>query len=246
MNTTNTNHSERNSKMNDCDLTRDVDWHDYLREFIDELQHRRSALPTEQNIAEWTSAAVLRAMTECHHALSEVLRGIIDVNTRYLMPPELTVGVDSVLYQCIDANLDIDHVRTALLPLAGSAELMNQPVKMVQRSPGEVGYSFRGSLTQVPVREYVLSTTLNCLIGDLNVEMALLPDRKVIGEWFDEEVHGAVRRCQHALIAVLRCVVELQALDNLDIYSRLWISEAIEKCQLNHESLEFFQDVLQP
>lgn len=224
--------------MNDCALTHDVDWHDYLRGFIDELQRRRSALPTEQNISEWTSAAVLRAMTKCHHALSEVLRGIIDVNTRYLMPPELTVGVDSVLYQCIDANLDIDHVYTELLPLAGSAVFTNRSVQMVQRSPGEVGYSHRGNLTQVPMREYVLSTTLNCLIGDLNVELALLPGRRAVGEWADQDANDAVARCQHAATSVLRCVIELKALGNLDVYSELWISEALEHCDLAQDVLD--------
>ena len=105
--------------MSDHELTYDRDWHDYLQCYVDELLRRETALPTEQNIAQWSRFELLRDITECHHALSDVLRCVIEINTSHYVPPNLTIDVDSVLSQCIDAHLHIDHV-TQLLPLAGA------------------------------------------------------------------------------------------------------------------------------
>lgn len=98
------------------------------------------------------------------------------------------------------------------------------------------------TITQVLARERELSTRLNRLIGEANCEAALLPTRRTISEWTSEEVHQAVVRCQHATIAVLQCAIELQALDDLDAFSRLWILEALEKCEEHNWSLEFIQN----
>jgi hypothetical protein len=95
---------------------------------------------------------------------------------------------------------------------------------------------------QVPAREHELSTRLNRLIGEANCEAALLPTRRTISEWTSEEVHEGVIRCQRAVIATLRCANELQALDSLDGYSRLWIREALEKCEEHLQSLELIQN----
>jgi hypothetical protein len=98
------------------------------------------------------------------------------------------------------------------------------------------------TITQVLARERELSTRLNRLIGEANCEAALLPTRRTISEWTSEEVHEAVVRCQYAAIAVLQCAIELQALDDLDAYSKLWILEALEKCEEHLQSLELIQN----
>jgi len=107
---------------------------------------------------------------------------------------------------------------------------------------GELNRPRRESITQVPARGLELSTTLNRLIGEANCEAALLPNPRTISEWTSEEVHEAVIRCQGAIIATLRCVVELQALEDLDAFSRLWIHEATQKCHEHHELLELIQN----
>jgi hypothetical protein len=106
--------------MIDLELTHHLDWHDHLQGFIDELQRRKAALPSEQNVAQWTRVELLRDIADCHHALSDVLRCIVEINTSHCVPPNLTIDVDSVLYQCIDVQLFIDHVTTRLMPLAGA------------------------------------------------------------------------------------------------------------------------------
>jgi hypothetical protein len=104
---------------------------------------------------------------------------------------------------------------------------------------GEVNQPKRESITRVPTREFELSTTLNRLIGEMNCEVALLPNPRTISEWTSEEVHEAVIRCQHAVIATLRSAIELKALDGLDVYSRLWIREAVQKGEEHYQLLEF-------
>jgi hypothetical protein len=104
--------------MMNLELNHERDWHTYLQIHVDELQRRMAALPTEQNIAEWTRVAFLGAMNDSHHALSDVLRCIIEINASDDVPSTLTLGVDSALYQCIDSHLYIDQVATQLLPLA--------------------------------------------------------------------------------------------------------------------------------
>jgi hypothetical protein len=101
-------------------MTHDLDWHDYLQRYVDELLRREAALPTEQNVAQWTRVEFLRDVAECHHALSDVLRCVLEINTSCYVPPNLTIDVNSVLYQCIDVHLHIDRVTTQLLPLAGA------------------------------------------------------------------------------------------------------------------------------
>ena len=105
--------------MIDLESMLDLDWHDYLRGFIDELDRRKATLPTQQNIAQWTRVEFLRDITECHHALSDVLRCIKEINTSHCTPPDLILDVEAVLYECIDVHLFLDRVTTRLFPLAG-------------------------------------------------------------------------------------------------------------------------------
>jgi len=98
------------------------------------------------------------------------------------------------------------------------------------------------TISRVPAREFELSTRLNRLIGEANCEAALLPTRRTISEWTSEEVHEAVARYEYATVTALLCAIELQALDSLDAYSKLWIHEATQKCREHHELLEFIRD----
>ena len=99
------------------------------------------------------------------------------------------------------------------------------------------------TITGVPARERDLSTRLNRLIGEANCEAALLPTRRNISEWTRNEVHEGVIRCQRAVIATLACAIQLQALDDVDKYSKLWIRDALEKCVEHLQTLEFIRDV---
>ena len=96
---------------------------------------------------------------------------------------------------------------------------------------------------RVPARERELSTRLNRLIGEANCEAALLPTRRTISEWTRNEVHEGVITCERAVIATLGCAIQLQALDEVDKYSKLWIREALEKCVEHLQTLEFIRDV---
>ncbi len=112
-------------------------------------------------------------------------------------------------------------------------------MKSEPRGAGGVNRPRRETITRVPARELELSTTLNRLIGEANCEATLLPTRSTARDWTKEEVHEVVIRCQQAVIATLRCAIELLALDDLDAYSRLWIREATRKCQEHHERVKF-------
>ena len=115
-------------------------------------------------------------------------------------------------------------------------------MKMESRNAGGVTRPRREPITQVPTRELELSTTLNRLIGEANCEAALLPTNRTVNEWTRGEVHEAVIRCEGAIIATLRCAVELQALEDLDAYSRLWIHEAVQKCDEHLMVLKSLED----
>lgn len=115
-----TNPSNGSSKLIDHELIYDRDWHDYLGAFVDELERRKAALPTEQNIAQWTRTDFFRDITECHHALSDVLRCVKEINSSDRTPSGLNLDVDSVLSQCIDVHLFLDRVTMRLFPLAGA------------------------------------------------------------------------------------------------------------------------------
>ena len=105
--------------MMNPELTHDLDWRDYLRGFVDEMERRKATLPTEQNIAQWTRTEFFWQITECHHALSDVLRCVKEINAGHYVPPNLRIDVDSVISQCIDAHLFLDRVTMRLFPLAG-------------------------------------------------------------------------------------------------------------------------------
>jgi len=82
-----------------------------------------------------------------------------------------------------------------------------------------------------------LSTTLNRLIGEMNCEVMLLPDRRAPSDWTPAEACDAVVECQSAMIASLRCALDLEALGQLDVYSRSWIRDAQESCDRALEKL---------
>lgn len=105
--------------MMDLERTHDLDWRDYLRGLVDEMERRKAALPTQKNIAQWTRTEFSWDIADCHHALSDVLRCVVEINSSPYVPPNLRNDVDSVLYQCIGVHLFIDRVTTQLLPLAG-------------------------------------------------------------------------------------------------------------------------------
>ena len=115
-------------------------------------------------------------------------------------------------------------------------------MKTEPRHAGDLSRPRRGGIIQIPERELELSTTLNRLIGEANCEVALLPNRRTLNEWTREEACEGVIRCQHAIIVTLRCAVELHTLDSLDAYSKLWIHEAVQKCEEHHKLLEDIQD----
>ena len=82
-----------------------------------------------------------------------------------------------------------------------------------------------------------LSATLNELIGMLNCEVMLLLNRNEMGDSVQTvDGFGAVE-CQSAIIAVLRCALDLGSLEELDVYSRAWISDAMESCERALENL---------
>lgn len=64
--------------MTDLEHTHELDWRDYMQVLVDELQSRKAALPTERNITQWTRVGFLRDVAECHQALSDVLRCIVE------------------------------------------------------------------------------------------------------------------------------------------------------------------------
>ena len=112
-------------------------------------------------------------------------------------------------------------------------------MKTKPRSAGRVNRPRGETITRVSTQEFELSTTLNRLIGEANCEAALLPTRKTISDWTSEEVCEAVTTYQRAIIAALRCAIELQTLEDLDAYSRLWISEARELYGVGQNQVEF-------
>ena len=84
----------------------------------------------------------------------------------------------------------------------------------------------------------VLSTVLNRLIGEMNCEAMLLPDRRVTSDWTPADVSDAVVECQSVMIAALRCALDLEAVGQLDVYSRAWIRDAQESCDRALEKLQ--------
>ena len=86
--------------------------------------------------------------------------------------------------------------------------------------------------------EITLSTTLNRLIGEMNCEAMLLPDRRETSDWTPAEVGNAVVECQSAMISALRCALDLGALGHLDVYSKAWIRDAQESCDRALERLQ--------
>ena len=107
--------------MNEHELTYDADWHHYLRDVIDELRERMAELPSEHDIAEWTSDAALRAMTQCQHVLSRVLRCVIEIYESGNPPRALRTDADAALAMCIEVHLHIDSIYMELLPSARAA-----------------------------------------------------------------------------------------------------------------------------
>lgn len=83
-----------------------------------------------------------------------------------------------------------------------------------------------------------LSTALNRLIGEVNCEAMLLPDRREASVCTPAEVTDAVVECQSAMIAALRCALDLEALGQLDVYSRAWIRDVQESCDRALEKLQ--------
>ncbi len=86
--------------------------------------------------------------------------------------------------------------------------------------------------------EMALSTALNRLIGEMNCEVMLLPDRRETSDCTPADVDDAVVECQRAMIAALRCALDLEALGQLDVYSRAWIRDAQESCDRALERLQ--------
>lgn len=105
-----------------------------------------------------------------------------------------------------------------------------------------VNRSITEVITEVPAAESELSTTLNRLIGEVNCEAALLPTPGSVSEWSRDEVNEAVIKCQRAVVATLLCAIELQTLDGIDAYSRLWIREATQQCEEHQKLIELIQD----
>jgi hypothetical protein len=93
-------------------------------------------------------------------------------------------------------------------------------------------------LIRTSAEEMALSTTLNRLIGEMNCEAMLLPDRRATSDWPPAEVGDAVVECQSAMIAALRCALDLEALGQLDAYSRAWIRDVQESCDRALEKLQ--------
>lgn len=87
-----------------------------------------------------------------------------------------------------------------------------------------------------------LSTTLNRLIGEVNCEAMLLPDRREASDWTPADVSDAVVECQSVMICALRCALDLEALGQLDVYSRNWIRDAQESCDRALQKLRHVYD----
>ena len=90
--------------------------------------------------------------------------------------------------------------------------------------------------------EMELSTVLNRLIGEMNCEAMLLPDRRVTSDWTPADVSDAVVECQSVMICALRCALDLEALGQLDVYSRNWIRDAQESCDRALQKLRHVYD----
>ena len=98
-------------------------------------------------------------------------------------------------------------------------------------------------MNRASAEEMALSTALNRLIGEMNCEAMLLPDRRATSDWTPTEVGVAVIECQSAMIAALRCALDLETLGQLDVYSRAWIRDAQESCDRAIERLQYAYDV---
>lgn len=104
--------------MTDPELSHGLDWHACSQRHVDDLQRRRQALPTEQNIARWITSAVRGAVSDSQHALGDVLGCTIAINVGSFVPRILTPGMDSARGQRIDFDLKFDPGSTQLLPFA--------------------------------------------------------------------------------------------------------------------------------
>ncbi len=102
--------------MNDYEPIYDADWYHSLRDVVDELKEREAELPSELDIDEWTREEVLRAMTQCHHVLSRVLRSVIEIDDSGNPPRALRTDANAALATCIEVHLHIDSVYMELLP----------------------------------------------------------------------------------------------------------------------------------
>jgi hypothetical protein len=99
-------------------------------------------------------------------------------------------------------------------------------------------------MERIVEREFELSTKLNCLIGELNVEVSLLPTLRTVGTWSRREIYTAIIRCKDAMVEAQKCAIRLGRLDDIDKYSAGWIDETIERCDEYQGVLAFVEEEL--
>lgn len=96
----------------------------------------------------------------------------------------------------------------------------------------------------VSEHELNLSSRLNCLLGEHNAEISLLPNARTIHDWTTSEVLHAVCRCKDTLIDALRCALRLSQLGDLDEVSEQWIAETLRVSDVDQSLLELVEEDL--
>lgn len=99
-------------------------------------------------------------------------------------------------------------------------------------------------MEKIDDREFELSTKLNCLIGDLNIEVSLLPTLRTVGTWSRSEIYTAIIRCKDAMVEAQKCAIRLSRLDDIDEFSSGSIEEIIERCDEYQGLLAFVEGEL--
>jgi hypothetical protein len=90
-------------------------------------------------------------------------------------------------------------------------------------------------------REVELSAKLNCLIGDLNCEVSLLPTIRTVDTWSRHEIYTAVIRCKDAMVEAQKLAIRLSRLSDIDATSVGWIDEVVELCDEYQGLLAFVE-----
>jgi hypothetical protein len=82
------------------------------------------------------------------------------------------------------------------------------------------------------------------LIGELDCEISLLPNKRTVASWARSDMYVTVIRCKDAMISAQKCALRLHLLDTIDAYSAGWVDEVIERCDEYQSLLAFVEEDL--